>query len=218
MGRILLGIDEAGRGPAIGPMYFSGIACRCSYLKNLNHPLIKDSKTLSSSQRENAYDQLSNESLWVETESISARQIDQNSLTSLTRKALTRIIQKSPAERVIMDAPCHPAALPDLLNQIQNHLDGSDIRMNAFPSADQHYPIVSAASIVAKVLRDRFIQNLEQTYECDIGSGYPSDPQTRAFLKSHVNSDHPLWDHVRTRWKTVREIQSASHQQSLFKT
>jgi ribonuclease HII len=71
----------------------------------------------------------------------------------------------------------------------------------AFHKADRDFPIVSAASIIAKVERDRAVQRLREEHG-DFGSGYPSDPVTRAFFTERLRRGEPLPDYVRRSWKT----------------
>ena len=76
------------------------------------------------------------------------------------------------------------------------------------PKADLTYPIVGAASIVAKVLRDAQLKLIDG----DTGSGYPSDPKTRKWLKGFLERNEPFPDCVRTRWGTIDKLR----QQVLF--
>jgi ribonuclease HII len=69
------------------------------------------------------------------------------------------------------------------------------------PKADLNYPVVGAASIFAKVLRDRAIAELGE-----VGSGYPSDPKTRAWLKGFFIRGEELPASVRTRWGTIAKL------------
>jgi ribonuclease HII len=72
--------------------------------------------------------------------------------------------------------------------------------------ADRRYPIVSAASIVAKIHRDREVELLRREHG-DFGSGYPSDPVTRAFFTERIKRGEPLPDYVRKSWKTWLNIE-----------
>ncbi|MGI0059655.1 MAG: ribonuclease HII, partial [Nitrosotalea sp.] len=74
--------------------------------------------------------------------------------------------------------------------------------------ADQKYPVVSAASIIAKVSRDRAIEKLRKNH--DLGSGYPSDPKTMRFIKQWIsqNGNAPVF--VRKSWKPIKILLNAS--------
>jgi ribonuclease HII len=71
----------------------------------------------------------------------------------------------------------------------------------AFHKADRDFPVVSAASIIAKVERDRAVARLRGEHG-DFGSGYPSDPMTRAFFIDRMGRGEPLPGYVRKSWKT----------------
>jgi ribonuclease HII len=73
--------------------------------------------------------------------------------------------------------------------------------------ADQKYPIVSAASIIAKQKRDEVIEGLHKTYG-DFGSGYPSDPKTRMFVKKWIMTDGCNLPIIRRTWKTLKNLES----------
>jgi len=80
-----------------------------------------------------------------------------------------------------------------------------NVNIKAEHKADLKYPLVSAASIVAKVLRDREVARIREEIG-DFGSGYPSDPRTVEFLRSYFKKNGRLPPHVRKSWKTVNSI------------
>ncbi|HIH50006.1 TPA: ribonuclease HII, partial [Candidatus Micrarchaeota archaeon] len=71
--------------------------------------------------------------------------------------------------------------------------------------ADSRYPVVSAASIIAKVTRDREIQKLEKSLKIPIGSGYPSDYKTIEIIKKNLKTGI-LDGNIRERWSTMERI------------
>ena len=79
--------------------------------------------------------------------------------------------------------------------------------------ADEKYPVVSAASILAKVDRDRIIAELCEEYG-DFGSGYPSDPKTQRFLREWFSKHHGFLPIVRRKWSTVKRL--VEGEQALF--
>jgi ribonuclease HII len=81
--------------------------------------------------------------------------------------------------------------------------------------ADQNHLCVAAASIVAKVLRDRAVRGLAEEFG-DIGSGYPSDPATCAFLEAYIDAHGSPPACARTSWKTVTALMDNRSQASLF--
>ena len=105
---------------------------------------------------------------------------------------------------VYIDAPTHPRGIPAFQKRMENAL-ASQLKklpkMIIEPKADLNYPIVGAASIVAKVHRDSIIAQLG-----DVGSGYPSDPKTRKWLLGFINRGEEFPDCVRTRWGTIDNL------------
>jgi ribonuclease HII len=91
---------------------------------------------------------------------------------------------------------------------------GVSVDVGAEHGADERYPVVAAASIVAKVERDRLVDDLRATYG-DVGSGYPSDPTTRAFLREYVRDHGTLPACARASWKTCDDVLAAAEQSAL---
>ena len=91
----------------------------------------------------------------------------------------------------------------------------SGFKIKAEHGADDRFPSVSAASIIAKVTRDREIDNLHKTYG-DFGSGYPSDPATIKFLKQSIQRGINIDNIVRKEWKTWKNLTSGKRQKFLF--
>jgi len=81
-----------------------------------------------------------------------------------------------------------------------------DLNIISEHNADEKYPIVSAASILAKVRRDELVRDLERTVGKEIGSGYPADPKTVRFLENWVMDHGTLPDFARNSWETSRNI------------
>jgi ribonuclease HII len=86
--------------------------------------------------------------------------------------------------------------------------------VDAEHKADDHHPLVAAASIVAKVARDAHVSELAGEYG-EVGSGYPSDPTTRAFLREYVRERGELPDCARASWSTSRDVLAAAEQSGL---
>ncbi|WP_456487280.1 ribonuclease HII [Candidatus Alkanophaga liquidiphilum] len=203
----VVGVDEAGRGPVIGSMFVAGVV----YTTALEQLGIKDSKKLSAKRREAL-----------------AREIE--TLTEVY------VLEVSPAEidklreRMTMNdiAVLYFSAVLDRLNPDVAFVDAADVNPQRFAKrlqerlrpqrpkiiaehgADEKYVVVGAASIVAKVRRDASIRELEKKIGERIGSGYPSDPITKEFLKKVVLKDFleqgELPSYVRASWKTAKEL------------
>ncbi len=203
---VCLGIDEAGRGPVIGPMVIAAVCCTADQKGVLEEEGFSDSKTLSATVRDQKRSFLEESEVDLYTEVIPARDIEHSSLTDLSLDAISRLINRAEPDEVILDAPGHPDALPQYLDRLRDRLDlQPHPPMTAEPGADDMYTLVSAASIVAKTLRDEKINELKEQFG-DLGSGYPSDPTTRTFLKNHLAPDEPVRKHIRTRWSTFQDL------------
>ncbi|MGZ0747536.1 ribonuclease HII [Haloparvum sp. AD34] len=91
-----------------------------------------------------------------------------------------------------------------------------DVPVDAEHGADETYPTVSAASIVAKVERDARVAAIDGEYpEYDVGSGYPSDPTTRGFLEAYVAATGEIPDCARRSWSTCEQVLAEAEQSGL---
>lgn len=199
----ILGIDEAGRGPVIGPMIICGVVLRESDVPELVRIGVKDSKLLSPKYREKMkclIEEIAQEWGLIK---VSPSQIDRYGITYLQLKGIARLINKFSTELVIIDAPTRYCSSYE--RKIRTFLRNRKIKLVVENFADKNYPVVSAASILAKVARDREIKKLSSLYG-KIGSGYPSDKKTIEFLKRCLRENHQFPDIVRRRWKTVQRI------------
>ncbi len=202
------GIDEAGRGPVIGPMVISIV---CGDDKLLKDAGVRDSKKLSPSRREYLYR--------IITANYSYK------FNILTASGLNRLMETKTLNEIEMDEVCKLAEAADgkiyvdcfdviekRAEEILRFRTGKEIICKH--KADSIYPVVSAASIVSKVIRDREIVKIEKEYGY-FGSGYPSDERTIEFIKKAVSSGRDITDIVRLKWKTYKDIISQQKQSSL---
>lgn len=198
------GIDEAGRGSVMGPMVV-GIL-RTEEDEGLVSLGVKDSKKLSPKRREEIYEELvgSYDTFVVE---VTASEID----TLRKTKSLNEIELDMFAEACNrLPGPCMYADCPDVnvdrfRSLLERRVKG---RVVAMHGADEHYPVVSGASIVAKVVRDRRIGEISERLGENIGSGYPSDRITMRFIEKWIkhNGCPPL--DTRCSWEPVRRMVS----------
>jgi ribonuclease HII len=204
------GLDEAGRGCVIGPLVVAGVMLEEEGIEVLRQLGVRDSKLLSPRRRENLSREIESIALKIAYFEIPPRAIDRvvergvklRRLNYLEALAMARVIGELRPERV--------------------YIDSSDVRPSRFAGqilkvmrwrpqiccehrADQAYPIVSAASILAKVRRDRIIDELRRRYG-DFGSGYPSDRRTIEFLKRILGEGGEWPPFIRRSWKTVRRL------------
>ena len=172
----ILGIDEAGRGSVL-ELVVSGVVLEQNRLKYLERLGLKDSKKISP-QRRIALSRKIERIAECHTIHITAKDIDRLrsrdvNLNEIEKIAINRIIRESAPSTCFIDSiDIKPERLTIELETIH-----PDVKVVAEHKADDRYPIVSAASIIAKVERDRAIQEIKKKYK-DIGSGYPSDPKT----------------------------------------
>ncbi len=204
------GIDEAGRGPVLGPLVVAGVATvDPAYLTEIG---CRDSKTLSAPQRERLARLIENDpdvrtAVRIVDAEVLDRERTQATLNAIERQRFIEVAAELDAPRVIVDAADTnaerfgnevAAALPDDWEVISEH------------QADGHHATVAAASIIAKVTRDRAIEDLgkrlERAINRPIGSGYPSDPKTRAFLQEWLRVHGDLPEGTRRSWKTAQEL------------
>ncbi|MGQ4832922.1 MAG: ribonuclease HII [Candidatus Asgardarchaeia archaeon] len=205
----IAGIDEAGRGPVIGPMVIVGVVIEKSKLSLLSSLGVRDSKMLSSKKRESLYPELLKilddyKIVVVQPSEIDARFSKNLTMNSLELEKMAKIIIELNPNVVYVDCPdIKPERFSEELRRIIN----KGIRIVAAHNADKKYPIVSAASIIAKVTRDRYIKEYMAQYG-DIGSGYPSDPKTISFLKTYYKRHYKWPAIVRKTWSTVKVIET----------
>ena len=201
------GVDEAGRGSVMGPLVVGVV-----YVEDDN-PLkaigVKDSKKLTPKARDRMYDEITSQAEHWCTVIITAEEIDEQrksiSLNEIELNMFAEGASKWRADTVYADCPDINEG--SFTARLQNLL-GNDVEVIAKHKADDTYPVVSAASIVAKVTRDRMIEDIRKEFGTDIGSGYPSDHYTMDFIREWVDRTGKAPKHVRTSWEPVREMLS----------
>jgi ribonuclease HII len=198
-----MGIDEAGRGCVLGPLVVAAYTCRDHQLEALTATGVTDSKKLSPKRRQALLAPLAalGEHELVE---ISPSEIDGGNINTLELEAMAALIRSRRPDAVWIDGPVHPRGIPRFEAQLRALLEHRP-QLIIEPKADLNYPVVSAASIVAKTTRDQHIHQLGA-----VGSGYPSDPKTRAHLQALIAGGTPLPPYVRQRWGTVRDLYQMS--------
>jgi ribonuclease HII len=203
---LLGGADEAGRGCIVGPLVVAGVSATRLGVRQLKELGVKDSKMLSSRQRKILYPEILKICDRTCSACIEPSEIDNvvrngkkfRRLNYLEAIYFAKVIDKLDARQVTVDA-CDSVPKRSEDN-IRDNLKTS-CRVTALHKADRDYPIVSAASIIAKVERDMEVEKLRRKHG-DFGSGYPSDPLTRDFFIERMRRDEPLPTYVRQSWKT----------------
>ena len=200
--RILLGIDEAGRGSLVGNMFVVGVCVSEDKINLLENIGVKDSKALTPQRRQELYTTIKTLAKAIIVEQIPPQRIDYENLNELFLESVSKIVAKAISICKTVDAIYIDLTGPKhkLIKSIRKL--GFKGEVIAEHHADKKYVIVSTASIVAKVLRDQHIKELSRIYG-DIGSGYPSDPKTIKWLLS-IASEKSLPPIVRRSWGTIK--------------
>lgn len=210
---MICGVDEAGKGSVLGPLVVAAVAIPSE--RALDDLGVKDSKLLSPKERERLY-ALIKKRCKVATVRLDAADIDavrlEMTLNVAVARAHAQAINKLSPSCAYVDA-CDVNCLR-YAEMVKGYLTHS-CEIVSEHHADDKFPVVSAASIVAKVTRDRAIVTLSKKYG-DIGSGYPSDPVTIRFLNTWIDEHKTPPPIARKSWKTVSAILARKHQKSLL--
>ncbi len=211
----MLGIDEAGRGSLLGPLVVGGFLVGPEYLDRLSALGVKDSKLLSPPQRETLYQKLRAFGRCAAV-AIAPREIDRwvsrGQLNQLEARSFATLIRRYHPTEVYVDA-CDPEETR-FARQVRRFAHTRS-RIVARHHADRDIPVVSAASIVAKVRRDRAIERLRRQIGTEIGSGYPSDKSTIEYARSILRQGLTETPWVRHSWSTARRLKAERAARSL---
>jgi ribonuclease HII len=219
----IIGIDDAGRGPIIGSMFLAGVLIKKESEQELKELGARDSKLIPHKERISLAKEIKLKVISFNIQESSPEEIDQAvetiNLNTLEAKIINELNTKKDQITVIVDCPSvNLVAWKKTLEKFIVHKENLTIKCEH--KADLNYPVVSAASILAKVAREDEIEKIKEKYG-NIGSGYPSDPYTKLFLEKHKdelkNSDiiRKSW----ATWKTLigeQVIKKKSTQRKLF--
>jgi len=209
---LIVGIDEAGRGCVIGPLVIAGYLIKEEKIPLLLKLGVKDSKKLSPKKREKIISKIKTIAENYTTINVEPMEIDKvveskrklHKLNRLEAKTMAQIIEKLKPDKAFVDAA--DVNEKRFKQHIQEYLT-IEPQIVSKHKADEIFPVVSAASIIAKVNRDNEIKKLRSKYG-DFGSGYLSDKKTISFLKNWIknNSEYPSC--VRKSWKPAKRIKN----------
>ena len=209
---LIAGIDEAGRGCIIGPLVIAGVLIKEENLPLLTKIGVKDSKLLSSKKRQTLATKITQIAEKHHIMKLTPKQIDQavnskrkhHKLNRLEAQTMTQIINTLKPDKTYIDAA-------DVNEERFKHHIQEDLttktKIISKHKADKIYPIVSAASIIAKVERDKEIAALKDEYG-DFGSGYPTDQKTIHFLKQWLQTHVEYVGCVRKSWKPAKQAKN----------
>ncbi len=210
---MICGVDEAGKGSVLGPMVVAAVGAPSE--DALDDLGVKDSKILSAKERERLYS-LIRKRCKVATVRLDANEIDairtEMTMNAAVARAHAQVITKLSPHCAYVDA-CD-VNIFRYAEMVKSHLD-NHCEIVSEHHADAKFAVVSAASIVAKVTRDRAIVTLSKKYG-ELGSGYPSDPVTIRFLNNWIDDHRVPPPIARKSWKTVSAILARRSQKSLM--
>jgi len=201
---LICGVDEAGRGSLLGPLVIAGVSLKRSKIRKLSSMGIRDSKKLTPAVRERLYKKIIEYADDYYIARINPKTIDRSvknhQLNSLEAKYMAKVIVKlKPNISYVDSCDVNPKRFG---KQIKKMAKRGKIR--SYHHADSRFVIVSAASIVAKVNRDKAIAKLRK--EHDLGSGYPSDRKTINFVSKYISDRKEIPSFVRKSWKPVQAM------------
>ncbi len=206
--KLIGGIDEAGRGPVFGPMVICGLTIREENYSAFSEIGVKDSKLLTPRTRERMAPEIQKVAEKIVIRELSPEKIDELrasgvSLNEIEVYVMGEILNELKPNIVYIDAV---DVKEERFGQNIKKASGlKDVEIVSKHKADFIYPIVGAASIIAKTRRDAEIRKLQEKYG-EIGSGYPSDPVTIKFLADWVQEHKKLPPFARKSWKTSQNV------------
>lgn len=205
--KLVLGVDEAGRGPIIGPMYVCGVVVDEKAVDRLKLIGVTDSKQLDRNRREKLFKVIVNLAKHILAVEVPPQLIDAVNLNVLERDTIAIIVARTlnvwreKLTTVYVDAVGVSSRLVSAIRKT-----GFRGTIVVEPKADSKYVVVGAASIIAKVLRDRAIEELRKLYGVE-GSGYPTDQRTLNWIKrAYTISPFNPPPFVRRTWGILRRI------------
>jgi len=221
-----IGVDEAGKGPVVGPMVVAGCLIESDCEEELKELGVKDSKKLSQKQREVLEKEIKKHALAFKTRKIYPEEIDLKNqegvnLNELESRVIIEVIanlcespeiKENSKIQVVIDCPS--AGIEKWQSQlveklVQKKVNVKNLSFICENKADANHVVVSAASILAKCVREKEMGILKEKYP-GIGSGYPSDPNTKKFLQEDIKkyNDQGIFRKSWETWKNAWESQS----------
>jgi ribonuclease HII len=206
-----VGVDEAGKGPVLGSMFVAAVRADPGVLP----PAVDDSKSLSPQRRESLAAGIREAAAAVAVTELPVGRIDDpetdmNALTVAGHAEALGTVARDGDEAYVDAGDTDAGRFERRVAARQS----ADVAVRGEHGADATYSVVGAASIVAKVQRDAHVDALAEEYG-DLGSGYPSDPATRDFLREYVATRGRLPDCARRSWQTSADVLAAAEQSSL---
>lgn len=214
---IISGVEEAGRGPVIGPMVMAIVTIDKEEEVKLANIGVKDSKLLTPVRREFLFDKIKDIAKEHKIIVLSPEDVDMAlgaedmNLNLLEAKTSAELIDSVNIDEVILDCPSNniSAYTASVLGFIQKN---KQVKIVSEHKADLNHIVVGAASILAKVTRDRLIEDIKKNIGIDFGSGYPSDPKTIKFLEDNWSKYKGIF---RKSWSSYKRHENKAKQKGL---
>ena len=214
---LIAGIDEAGRGPVLGPMVIAVAVIEKTMEDEFKELGIKDSKELTEFERKELYPKIVERAVEWKTVKIEANELDKlmkqyslNEIEALKIGGLLNSLKHAP-EVIIVDSPDTIQANFGI--RIKKYYK-KNCTMRTEHKADQNHTVVGAASILAKVQRDQAIEEYAKEFG-EIGSGYSHDPKTIKFIKTWLETHSDLPFIARKQWQTSEKALNEKYQKKL---
>lgn len=206
---LTLGIEEAGRGPVVGPMIMCGVLIEQDKEDKLREIGAKDSKLLTPKRREELAKKIKKIIKDYKLVIIQPSEIDKAvsgedgmNLNWLEAKKSAELINFFNPDKVILDCPS--PNINAYVTFLRKYLKNKDLEIQAEHKAEK-YPVVAASSILAKVTRDEEVKKIEKITGMSIGSGYVSNPVCQKFLKENFDKFPEIFRKSWISWKNHDE-------------
>ena len=212
---LIAGIDEAGRGPVIGPMVMSIVLIDVKDNDKLKKIGVKDSKLLTMDKREFLYEKIKKIAKETYTIKTSAKEIDtlrkRYSLNFIELKITSKLINKLKEKPDYIYVDCPQISTDKYKNNLYALID-YDTKLIVENKADLNYLCVSAASIIAKVERDNCIKEYEKELNLELGCGYPHDEKT---INALTKLEKLKPEIIRKSWQTYINLKNKEKQNKI---
>ncbi len=212
---MIAGLDEAGKGPVLGPMCVAGVMFDEKDLDALVKTGVRDSKQLSPKKRDAIAVEIKNLAERYYILEVSPVEIDElrkvMTMNEIMVACYARVFEELKPDRAFVDAA---DVIAERFGENIRRKYSGNVDITSEHNADEKYPIVSAASILAKVRRDELVRDIVRTVGIEIGSGYPADPKTILFLENWVREHGALPDFARRSWETSKNIMQRMSQRT----
>lgn len=193
----------------LGPLVVGAFCCSDEQLAPLRETGVRDSKELTARRREEVYARLAGvgelRSIALPPRTID-RYVFRGGLNELELESFALLVRELTPDVVYVDA-CDPNA--ERFGRRLEARVGQGTSVVSRHKADRDFPVVGAASVVAKVRRDAALERLRRSAGEEVGSGYPADPKTRACVERHARDGGRVPPWMRRSWETVQRVKRA---------